>query len=104
MAPAFSSRTSLPKVSRKASDALTSSSNSMPFFGRNDACRNRLLFENVSRASTPVAESIVWPLLVASILPARSSERTRRRTTSKSQPNGSFANSSARKRPLAVSP
>jgi hypothetical protein len=54
MAPAFSSFTSLPKVSRKASEAFTSSSNSMPFFGRNDACRNRLLFENVSRASTPV--------------------------------------------------
>ena len=74
MAPAFSSFTSLPKVSRKASEAFTSSSNSMPFFGRNDACRNRLLFENVSRASTPVTESIVWPLLVASILPARSSD------------------------------
>ena len=56
MAPAFSSRTSLPNVSLKASDALTSSSNSMPFFGRKDACRNRLLFENVSRASTPVTD------------------------------------------------
>ena len=45
IAPALSSFTSLPKVSRKASDALTSSSNSMPFFGRNEAWRKKLLFE-----------------------------------------------------------
>ena len=76
----------------------------MPFFGRNEACRKRLLFEKVSRASTPVAESIVCPLLVASIFPARSSDRTSSRTASKSHPKGSFANSSARNRPLAVSP
>ena len=37
----------------------------------------------------------------ASIEPARSSDRANRRTTSKSQPNGSFANSSARNLPLA---
>ena len=104
MAPALSSRTSLPNVSRKASDAFTSSSNSMPFFGRNEAWRKKLLFEKVSRASIPVAESIVWPLLVAWIFPARSNESTSKRTTSKSQPNGSFASSSARNRPLAVSP
>ncbi len=91
-------------MSRNASAALTSSSNSMPFLGRKDACRNRLLFEKVSRASTLVTESSVWPLLVASILPARSSDSTRRRTASKSHPKGSFANSSVRNRPLAVSP
>ena len=49
-----------------------------------------------SFASGPVAPSKVWPLLVTSIAPARSSESTNRRTTSKSQPNGSVANSSAR--------
>ena len=76
----------------------------MPLFGRKDDWRKRLLFEKVSLASMLVAESIVWPLLVASIFPARSRDRTRRRTASKSHPNGSFANSSARKRPLAVSP
>ena len=52
----------------------------------------------------PVAEPKVCPLLVASTASARSSDRTRSRTTSKSQPNGSFANSSERNRPVAVSP
>jgi hypothetical protein len=37
-------------------------------------------------------------------LPARSNESTSNRTTSKSQPKGSLASSSERKRPLAVSP
>jgi hypothetical protein len=41
-----------------------------------------------------VTVSSVCPLLVASIWPERSSDRTRSRTTSKSQPKGSLANSS----------
>jgi hypothetical protein len=69
-----------------------------------DACRNRLLLAKVVRASRDRADSITCPLLVASILPARSSAMTSRRTTSKSQPNGSLANSSVRSRPLALSP
>ena len=47
-----SSLTSLPKVSLKCSDALTTCSKSRPFFGWNDACRKRLLFEKVFRASS----------------------------------------------------
>ena len=52
----------------------------MPFLGRNDAWRKRLLFENVSRRLRPGRRVEVWPLLVASIFPARSSDSTSSRT------------------------
>ena len=46
----------------RLSTAFTISSNSIPFFGRKEACRKTLLLENVSRASTPVVDTIVCPL------------------------------------------
>ena len=72
--------------------------------GRKEAWRNRLLLLKVVRASSDRADSMTWPLLVASILPARKRAMISRRRTSNSQPKGSLANSSASQRPVAVSP
>ena len=67
--------------------------NSRPTFGRKGRLtEQRLLLAKVFRASSDSADSMTWPLLVASSLPARSSAMTttRSRTSSKSQPNGSL--------------